>query len=75
MLIVSPKNIQQEHSKAEEEKAVKERQDPRTGDEFLLNVGGEVTFVGHLATYCLPLILFYKYFSVSGICDIQGNTL
>jgi len=41
----------QEYSKAEEEKAVKERQDPRTGDEFLLNVGGEV-FVTSKETLC-----------------------
>merc|ERR1712150_326634 len=34
-----------------EEKAVKERQDPRTGDEFLLNVGGEV-FVTSKETLC-----------------------
>ena len=35
--------VMQEHAKAEEERIAKQQQDPRTGDEFLLNVGGEVT--------------------------------
>ena len=33
---------EQEHAKAEEERTANERQGPRIGDEFLLNVGGEV---------------------------------
>ena len=39
--------ILQEHAKAEEERVARERQDPRIGDEFLLNVGGEVILLGH----------------------------
>ena len=34
--------VMQEHAKAEEERTAKECQGPRIGDEFLLNVGGEV---------------------------------
>jgi len=41
----------QEHAKAEEERTAKERQGPRIGDEFLLNVGGEV-FVTSKETLC-----------------------
>jgi len=41
----------QEHAKAEEERVARERQDPRIGDEFLLNVGGEI-FVTSKETLC-----------------------
>ena len=34
--------VMQEHAKAEEERTANERQGPKIGDEFLLNVGGEV---------------------------------
>ena len=43
---VPPFIVLQEHAKAEEERVARERKDPRIGDEFLLNVGGEVTFLG-----------------------------
>jgi len=41
----------QEHAKVEEERVARERQDPRIGDEFLLNVGGEI-FVTSKETLC-----------------------
>jgi len=41
----------QEHAKAEEERVARERKDPRIGDEFLLNVGGEI-FVTSKETLC-----------------------
>ena len=39
--------VLQEHAKAEEERVARERQDPRIGDEFLLNVGGEVILLDY----------------------------
>ena len=54
---VPPFIVLQEHAKAEEERVAREQKDPRIGDEFLLNVGGEVTLLGYTGV-CGCLVIF-----------------